>query len=367
MPKVHQASIGIERQVTPNLSAQASYQMLRGRDQMRSINVNAPVNVGFDLDATRSGSDPTRRSATSRRFDSTGRSQSDRLEAPRHLPVPAGATFHERELRARPGEESRGQRDDPSRAAILDPDADWGPSRQDIRHRIQGQVNVPIVYGVRTSINVQAQSAPPYTITVRTDPNRDGVLNDRPIGVGRNTERGASTWTMGVNLTKQVCDRLAQRQGGGGGGFPRRRWPSRRSWWVPRRVVGLPDPALAAARAAAVISRCSLRSAAADRAVADAAIAAAAMRNSPRAPSLELFIRADNVLNRVNYGGFSGTFGSPFFGQPTSAQQPRRLTDRVIVPSTSPLQLPIPNESSHWKLVVGSLGVVGSWDLGSWS
>ena len=42
MPKVHQASIGIERQVTQNLSVQASYQMLRGRDQMRSININAP-------------------------------------------------------------------------------------------------------------------------------------------------------------------------------------------------------------------------------------------------------------------------------------------------------------------------------------
>jgi hypothetical protein len=42
--------------------------------------------------------------------------------------------------------------------------------------------------------------------------------------------------------------------------------------------------------------------------------------------SMEFFIRADNILNRVNYGGFSGTVGSPFFGQPTSAQQPRRLT-----------------------------------------
>jgi hypothetical protein len=42
--------------------------------------------------------------------------------------------------------------------------------------------------------------------------------------------------------------------------------------------------------------------------------------------TMEFFVRADNVLNRVNYGGFSGTVGSPFFGQPTSAQQPRRLT-----------------------------------------
>jgi hypothetical protein len=41
---------------------------------------------------------------------------------------------------------------------------------------------------------------------------------------------------------------------------------------------------------------------------------------------MEVFIRADNVLNRVNYGGFSGNLLSPFFGRPTSAQQPRRLT-----------------------------------------
>jgi len=42
--------------------------------------------------------------------------------------------------------------------------------------------------------------------------------------------------------------------------------------------------------------------------------------------SMEFFIRADNVLNNVNYGSYSGTIGSPFFGKPTSAQQPRRLT-----------------------------------------
>jgi hypothetical protein len=42
--------------------------------------------------------------------------------------------------------------------------------------------------------------------------------------------------------------------------------------------------------------------------------------------TLELFIRADNVLNNVNYGSYSGNMLSEFFGQPTSAQQPRRLT-----------------------------------------
>ena len=52
MAKVHQASIGVERQVTQNLSVQASYQMLRGRNLMRSININAPDESGERLDPT---------------------------------------------------------------------------------------------------------------------------------------------------------------------------------------------------------------------------------------------------------------------------------------------------------------------------
>ena len=50
MPVTHQASIGIERQLSANLSLQVTYQMLRSRDQMRSINLNQPVIVGTTID-----------------------------------------------------------------------------------------------------------------------------------------------------------------------------------------------------------------------------------------------------------------------------------------------------------------------------
>ena len=46
MPYVHQASIGVERAITQNLQAQVSYQMLRGRNLMRSVNINAPDEFG---------------------------------------------------------------------------------------------------------------------------------------------------------------------------------------------------------------------------------------------------------------------------------------------------------------------------------
>jgi hypothetical protein len=39
----------------------------------------------------------------------------------------------------------------------------------------------------------------------------------------------------------------------------------------------------------------------------------------------ELWVSANNVLNRVNYLNFVGNQLSPFFGRATSAAQPRRI------------------------------------------
>ena len=43
------------------------------------------------------------------------------------------------------------------------------------------------------------------------------------------------------------------------------------------------------------------------------------------ARTVTLAVDAFNVLNRVNYGNFVGTQGSPLFGQPVSARAPRQL------------------------------------------
>ena len=43
MPYLHQASIGVERTLIETLRLMASYTMMRGRDQFRAVNVNAPI------------------------------------------------------------------------------------------------------------------------------------------------------------------------------------------------------------------------------------------------------------------------------------------------------------------------------------
>jgi hypothetical protein len=314
MPKVHQASIGIERQIGQNLSLQASYQMLRGRNQLRSININAPNEFGVRPDSS---------VGTVTQFDSTGRSNSDRLELRSTYRFPQRNIFMNVNYTLG---QVRNHADSATAlpANNLDPDAEWGPSRQDVRHRIQGMINVPIVYGIRTSINVQAQSATPYTITTGRDDNRDGVVNDRPVGVGRNTERGASTWTMNLNLTKQLAlGGPRNPQGGGGGGFPGGGGGGRPG--LPGG--GAPGPGAGGGAGAGGGGNQQVN-------FAQRGGQGGGGRGGNRGGdaqfnarySMEFFIRADNILNNVNYGSFSGNQLSPFFGHPTSAQQPRRLT-----------------------------------------
>jgi len=324
MPKVHQASIGIERQVTQNFSVQASYQMLRGRDQLRSININAPVNVGFDPDGNPIWQRPDPTVGNITQFESTGRSQSDRLELRAIYRMPQRGIFMNVNYVLG---QAKNHADSPTAlpANNLDPDAEWGPSRQDVRHRLQGMVNVPLFYGVRTSINVQAQSGTRYTITTGRDDNRDGVVNDRPAGVGRNTERGSGTFTMNVNITKQFAlggPRNGQGGGGGRGGFPGGGRPGGFGPGGPGAGPGGPDGGGAGAGGNQQIQ--FAQGPGRGRGNRTGGGTGDAFFDSRY--TMEFFIRADNVLNNVNYGSYSGNQLSDFFRQPTSAQQPRRLT-----------------------------------------
>ena len=43
-----------------------------------------------------------------------------------------------------------------------------------------------------------------------------------------------------------------------------------------------------------------------------------------------IVVNAQNLTNRTNYTGYSGTLTSPFFGQPTAVQGPRRIDLGVV-------------------------------------
>jgi hypothetical protein len=259
-------SIGVDRTLSTWARIRANYSHGIGRHLFRSRDLNAPV------DGVRP--EPGFRNITL--LETTARSLNRSLEI--NLMLNHRPRRFSGNVGYRLGEslnESDGGLSLPPNSVDLS--QEWGPSRQDIRHRLFAAVNTDVKAGFRVNMHLRAQSAAPYNITTGLDENRDGQTNERPDGVSRNAGRGSATTNLDLGLTwsRSVGQRPAvnlQRGGGGGGG---------------RRGSG--------SDANAGIFR------------------------------FEIFARASNVLNRVNPQNFSGVLTSPFFGRATSASAPRRV------------------------------------------
>jgi hypothetical protein len=277
MSRVHQASASIERPIGANLRTTVSYQLLRGRHQMRSRDINTPDPI--------TGFRPEPMISSITQFESTGRSARDSLT------INVGYAVPRRQMNIGMNYTLARYRNHADNATQLpvdshNPDAEWGPSSQDIRHRLQTNIFLPPFAGFRLAVNgLVYQSGAPYNVTTGYDDNHDLVINDRPLDAngqmrGRNSARAAARWgdfsvrlgrafALGVRPSNAAA--LAQqgggrRRGGGGGRQP-----------ATGRFT------------------------------------------------LEFFAQAENVLNRVNFTNYAGTMTSRLFGQPTAAAQARRV------------------------------------------
>lgn len=161
--------------------------------------------------------------------------------------------------------------------------ADRGPSANDFRHLISGFVSRRLPMGFGISTIFQATSALPYNITTGFDNNGDTVINDRPIGVERNSARGAARWEIGSRLSWGRDFGPEQRATGG----------------PPVRMIRIGGG--------------------------DGAAPPSMSMGASRKYRLEFYAQAFNLLNHANLGVFNGVETSPFFGQATSAQSPRRF------------------------------------------
>ena len=161
--------------------------------------------------------------------------------------------------------------------------ADRGPSATDFHHLISAFVNKRLKKGFAASAIVQAMSAPPYNITTGFDDNRDTVINDRPLGVSRNSARGAPRWEIGSRFS-WAKDFGPEQQPTGG---PQIRMV---------RISG-----------------------------GEAAAPPSIGMGGTKKYHLEFYAQAFNLLNHTNLGVFNGVQTSPYFGHATSAQGPRRL------------------------------------------
>ena len=289
-PIVQQASLGFDRNLTAWAGIRGDYMWTRGYNLLRSVNVNAPV------DGVRP--DPLLGNVTELR--STGERAQDRVSIGLNVRVPNRRIFGNVMYQ---WASTRNVADSalslPSNSN--DPDADWGPAAQDVRHRVFVMANFPLVFGTRAGLNLQASSGRPYSITTGLDSNGDTVFNDRPAGMGRNSERAAGMVTADLRITRSF--NLGGILRGGPEGVP---------------MGGPPPPPAAAQRG---MGGGPGGPGGGDGGGPQMMI----MEGSNSRYRLDLYANFQNLFNRTNLNSFIGNQLSPFFGSATSAGPARRM------------------------------------------
>jgi hypothetical protein len=163
--------------------------------------------------------------------------------------------------------------------AFGDINLDWAAANNDVRHRFNVQLNNQIIKNLGISLGVNSSSAPPYTIRTGLDDNGDLIYNDRPAGVDRNTLRADGSFNVNLNVNYN---------------------------WAFGPPAGGPPPIGIFINGAG---------------------AAPEMRTFDAPPRFRVgvFFFANNLTNHANYVGYSGVLTSPFYGQPTSVSNTRRV------------------------------------------
>jgi hypothetical protein len=308
MPYVQQTSVGVQQQLFPNVNLQVTYLRQDGRDQLRGIDINTPVVDPLTGIVARPDPD----SGIVTQIQSTGHSISNRLtfQTRYQLPNQRGMLQVSYQLGKAMSDYS-GATSLPSDS--LHPELDWGPAGSDIRHQAQigGMWRLPKDFRVQG--NLQIRSGVAYNETTGLDDNHDGVINDRPFGVTRNSLRGSGYWNVTqftinksfgfggqrANANAQNGNQNGQNRGangngngnfnpnfqggnfqGGGGGFQGNRGGGGRGDFG---------------------------------------------NASNQRYSVQFSLRANNPLNRVIETGYTGNERSPFFLLPTTVQTARRV------------------------------------------
>jgi hypothetical protein len=165
---------------------------------------------------------------------------------------------------------------------LTDLTQEWAPANFDVRHRLNLGINSQALKNMNMFLSMNYSSSPPYTIRTGIDDNGDLVFNDRPVGVGRNTERGEGVFNINMNASYTIP--LGKR--------------------TPAAGPGGPTTIMAG-----------------DRTI---------MMAGPGGPGgsryrLSFNVGVQNLTNNVNHTGWNGTMTSPFFRQSTSVGAPRKI------------------------------------------
>jgi hypothetical protein len=279
LPRSTRVSLGVDRRYR-QLQASATYAYIRGGAVARGVNLNAPVN----------GVRPDLRFGNIIEVVSDASSRQHQLQT--NLTVNQGALFPLPKSAPRFNAKRvtlflnytlaqlRNNTEGAfSIAPLGDLDLEWGPANNDVRHRLGMSLNNQIIKNLTMGINLGSSSGQPFTLRTGLDDNADLVFNDRPVGVGRNTERAAGHFNLNMNV-----------------GY---------SWTFGPPAGGPPGVGVFIGGAGAAPEVRTF--------------------DAPARYRIGFFVQANNLTNHANYTGYSGTMTSRFFKQATAVTGTRRV------------------------------------------
>jgi hypothetical protein len=160
-------------------------------------------------------------------------------------------------------------------------DAEWGPASNDIRHRVNAFFGTQALRNFNANLNFVLATGTPYTIRTGVDTNGDLIFNDRPAGVGRNSERGDGRFDLSGFFVY--------------------------TFMFGKRRVQLPPGIMINGSPAGNFTVTQMQ-----------------IDPLPRF-RLGIVVNAQNLTNHTNYVGYSGSMTSKFFRQPTSVAGMRKI------------------------------------------
>ena len=272
LPATFMANAGMDHTLTPSLRMNASYSYRRGDTLLRGRNINGPVD-GARPDPRFSNVIEVVGDAGARiHMFNVGMSY---LKLNWKQTIVAGNyTWMSNETNTTGAFSVPANGDDLA--------AEWGPAAP--QHRAGITFNMQPIPGWAVSAQLRAQSGMPYNVTAGQDLNQDGVFNDRPDGIGRNTELTDAQWDLGLRVSYVIGFGERAATGAGGGTVI---------------MMGGPGGGMPGGFGGAGAANKRYR--------------------------IEFYVAAQNVTNHDNYIGYSGVVTSPFFGQPTNVLNPRKI------------------------------------------
>lgn len=190
-PYLVQATSGVEQSLGRTLRGTVEYRYLRGIHLFRAVDVNAPLD---------SGARPDPSVFLQRQVQSIAQLQSHALIATLQGRISKAVKLKAQYTFARSKDNTDGPLDLPADSRNLGPE--WGRSDFDMRHRfvLSGTSDLPGSF--RLGLMFVANSGLPFDITTGSDDNHDGVANDRPAGVTRNTGDAPGFLQTDLRFTK---------------------------------------------------------------------------------------------------------------------------------------------------------------------